>query len=69
MNVQAALRVPVTSTAVAVIVFVPIGKFCIPCVDVVDGKVPKLTAPPAVGFVEVYVMVTMLVKPVRVGLS
>ena len=68
VNIQAALSVPIMSTAVAVIVFVPTGKFCSVCIAVVDGNVPTLTAVPVVGFVEVYVTLGVLVKPPRVGL-
>ena len=69
VNVQAALCVPAVLTAVAVIVFVPAGKFCSVCIPCVDGNVPKSTAP-VVGFVAVYLTLTRaaLVKPPSVGL-
>ena len=68
VNVQAALCVPAVSTAVAVIVFVPTGKFCSVCTPVVDGNVPKSTAP-VVGFLAVYLTLTRaaLVKLPRAG--
>ena len=68
MNVQAALSVPAVSTAVTVISFVPTGKLCSVCIDVAEGKVPRLTAEPVVGFVEVYVTLVAPVKPFTVGL-
>ena len=68
MNVQAALCVLAVSKAVAVIVLVPTGIFCNVCTDVVEGNVPRLTAEPVVGFVEVYVTLVAPVKPFTVGL-